>query len=262
MQHRAIPILCRAPPPCTPSVSSTWWTRAAFSLTALLATSTSYALDLAGANAPLEVRDGKVTSGSRTLLLPQGHWFLVHRSEGSVTNGNNRTAPSDVAELALVDDGELVAIARLGILRADLSMKSWNNTPCNVRPEEVYRRDRGGLSGQPDCLSITGQRTTDVDSYIDREFSRSSLQWLSGQGVRLPEYTVSILYARFATNTFGSVLLLASAERFQNADAAVDWAEALRTALKSMFEHRDSEAGLPSLPPRAEPDVPGAAAAR
>ncbi len=231
-------------------------------LTALLATSTGYALELAGANAPLEVADGKITSGARTLWLPQGHWFLVHRSEGSVTNGTNRTTPSDVAELALVDNGELVAIARLGILRADLSMKSWNNTPCNLRPEEVYRRDRGGLSGQPDCLSITGQRTTDLNGYIDQEFSRSSLQWLSSRGVRLPDYTVGILYARFATNTFGSVLVLASAERFPSADAAIDWAEALRTALKSMFEHRDSEARLPSLPPRADPDFPGSAATR
>ena len=79
--------------------------------------------------------------------------------------------------------------------------------------------------------------------------------------MRLPDYTVGVLYARFATNTFGSVLVLATAQRFQSADAAVNWAEALRTALKRMFENRDSEAHLPPLPPRLGPDVPAPAAA-
>jgi hypothetical protein len=230
-------------------------------LGSILASSPSHAIELSSAVAPLAVADSKVTSGSRTLWLPQGTWFLLNRAEGAVTDGNNRTAPTDVADLALVEGGELVAIARLRILRADLGMKNWNNTPCNVRPEEVYRRDRGGMSGQPDCLSITGQRRTDLDSYIAQEFSPASLRWLSSQGVRLPDYTVGVLYARFATNTFGSVLVLATAQRFQSADAAVNWAEALRTALKRMFENRDSEAHLPPLPPRLGPDVPAPAAA-
>src|SRR5262249_18351138 len=89
-----------------------------------------------------------------------------------------------------------------------------------------------------------------------------SARWLAREHVRMPDVSVAIAYARYAASSFGQLTIVVPAEHFDRDAAAIAWGEALREALKPMFEHGQDQAGLPPLPsPAAAAWAPPAAPA-
>ena len=216
-------------------------------LLASLVTTSALAIDLETARPPLEILDHQVTSGGRTLQLPDGHWFLVDHQVVPVGGGAPASVgPIDAAYLVEVEDDAVVLAARLWILRNDYRNAAWDPTPC-AGEGDIYMKEHSSVIGQPDCVAVWGKHGHGVAHYL--RFSKPALAWLDARGVQLPDDVVGIKVSRFATNTFGVVLLAVPAEHFDSNAAVIDWAESLRRALKPLLEHRDNEGRLPPLPP-------------
>jgi hypothetical protein len=206
------------------------------------------AMDIASAKVPVELADGAVSSGQRTLVLPPGNWTLVDHQESLASNGHGASAPADAVYLVQVDaDNRLVLGLHVELLRADIPTNFWRAFPCSGT-EDIYLRDRAGQSVFSDCLRVIGQRKGGSNTMgLAQTFSKRALNWLDEHNVKTPDFTVAILYARYASNTFGSVDVIVPSERFESQDATVAWAESLRSTLKPLFEHRTSKAMFPAL---------------
>ncbi len=215
----------------------------------------AYAIDLANATPPVEIVDHKITSGPRTLALPPGHWFLVDLSHDAVSSGASGASVADTATFVQVEDGRYVLGGRLFILRADALAFGWNFSPCGGI-EDIYLKDRAPNGRQPDCLTVYSRRGETIASNPNLKPSRATAEWMSAQRVEWPTYSVVISYARYATNTFGTLSLVIPAERFESEAITIAWSESLRTALKRFFEHREDEGRLPELP-QATADADG-----
>jgi hypothetical protein len=213
----------------------------------VLACPRAIGLDLVGAQPPIEVTDHRATIGPRTLLLPEGgRWYYLAQAAKEVTGGprGQVLSSSRTAYLVQVDHGVFTLGLRLTLLKDDLWRLGWGEEPCHA-PEDIYRSERGAM-WQSDCVRINGRRA-DFDRPLGGR-KGDTARWLAKEGVRTPEVSVSIVYWRYSTNTFGELSVVVPAEHFDSDAAAIAWAESLRAALKPMFEHRESEARLPPLP--------------
>jgi len=219
------------------------------------------ATDLAAATPPIEIIDHKLTSGPRTLWLPDGHWYLVDLRQDSVSSGASGATLADTATFVQVENGKFVLGGRLFILRADALAFGWNFSPCGS-PEDIYLRDRAPNGRQPDCLTVYSRRGNRVGGGANFQPTQRALDWLAERHVSPPDYSVVITYARYATNTFGTLSLTIPADRFDSDAAAIAWSETLRTSLKRLFEHRDDEGHFPALPPSMTDVSPATAASR
>ncbi len=247
-QHRPSPIARRqdgyAPRPRR--TRHTGRLAGAAALLASLAATSARAIDLETARPPLEILDHQVTSGGRTLHLPDGRWFLVDHQVVPVDGAPASAGPIDSAYLVEVEGDAVVLAARLGLLRHDYRNSAWSPTPC-AGEGDIYMKEHSAVMGQPDCVAVWGKHEYGVAHYL--RFSKPALAWLDARGMRLPDDVVGIKVSRFATNTFGVVLLAVPAEHFDSNAAAIDWAESLRRALKPLLEHRDNDGRWPPLPP-------------
>jgi hypothetical protein len=225
---------------------------------AMLAVHPATAVDLATATPPIEIVDHKLTSGPRTLWLPDGHWYLLETRQGSVSSGASGASVADTATFVQIEDDKFVLGGRLFILRADALAFGWNFSPCG-NPEDIYVRDRNPNARQPDCLTVYSRRKGTPDSSAHSKSSKEVLDWMAQHNVDFPEYSVVVTYARYATNTFGVLSLRVPADRFDSETTAIAWSETLRSALKRFFEHREDEGHFPTLPaPAGEGASPAA----
>ncbi len=217
----------------------------------------AWATDLVAAKPPVEITDGEVSIGPRTLHLPPGRWFYVDHQEKQVTGSGYARAPSvdDTAFLLRVEHGEATLAVRLGLLRSDLVAPSWNFT-C-LAPGTIYFKDRTAVPGSADCLHVGDRR--DARSAIEG-WSPTGAAWLAAQGITPTGALVFVRYHRFGPNSHGMIALLIPTEHFESETAVSAWAESLRDALKPWFEHRSSQASLPPLPEPAPETSSGGAA--
>jgi hypothetical protein len=205
------------------------------------------ALDLVAAKPPIEITDHRATIGPRTLVLPEGgRWYYLGQVVKEVTGGTRGQvlSSSKTAYLVQVDHGAFTLGLRLVLLKDDLWRLGWGEEPCHA-PEDIYRSERGRM-WQSDCVRVNGRRADFIRPLGGAD--AGAARWLAKEGIRTPEVSVSIVYWRYATNTFGEVSVVVPAEHFDSDAAAIAWAETLRTAMKPMFEHRQDEATLPALP--------------
>lgn len=211
----------------------------------MLAVRPAIAIDLATTTPPVEIVDHKLTSGPRTLWLPDGHWYLldVRRSD----MGGSGPTVADTATFVQIEGGRFVLGGRLFILRGDTPTPGWGFTPCGSA-EDIYMKDREPNGRQPDCLTVYSRRKGTPDASRHASPSQAAIEWMAAHHMEYPEYSVVISYARYATNTFGALGLRFPAERFDSEASAIAWAETLRTALKRFFEHREDEGHFPTLP--------------
>jgi hypothetical protein len=233
---------------------------AALFMTGMLAPSWAGALDLDAATPPVEITDRRATIGPRTIVLPEGgRWYYLGSKKEQVTGGprDQYISSSRWAGLVQVDRGAFTLGLGLRLLTSDLPHPGWGAQPCDF-PEDIYRKEHGTM-WQSDCVRINGRRT-DFDVPFGGSEGRTA-RWLAEHGVRTPEVSVSIVYARYASNTFGTLAVVVPAQRFESDAAAIAWAESLRSSLKPLFEHRESEGRLPALPALVEDGAPSAGSA-
>ena len=215
------------------------------------------ATDLVAARPPVEITDGQVSIGPRTLHLPPGRWFYVDHQEIQRHGGPRVQAPAteDVAFLLRVDHGQATLGIRLGLLRSDLARPSWD-FEC-MAPGTIYFKDRTSSPGQADCLYVSDRRNA---GHAIEAWSAPAARWLEAKGIASPGSLVFVRYQRFGSNSHGMVILLIPTAHFESEASVDEWAESLRDALKPWLEHRTDEASLPALPePEPEPSTGGVA---
>lgn len=213
----------------------------------------AHALDIASAVPPIEVTDGQLTVGSRTLLLPPGRWYYVDHSQKTINTGLHFHSPEDTVYLVQTENGQIALSIRLVLLREDILASGWD-FGC-LHDASIYFKERTPSPGRSDCLTIAPRRVNDYDQFIKR-YSPRAADWLAARGVTEP---VAMIYARymcFAANTYGVLGVLIPTAHFDSEASAIDWAESMRSALKPWFEHRVDEARLPAIAA-----LPGAASA-
>ena len=235
---------------------------AAVALVAVLACARALALDLGDAKPPVDVVDGEVSLGGRTLLLPPGHWVYVDRSL-EVLNAGSPGRPRSVVEtvfLMQVEGRALVASVRLALVNGDAEISDWRYACQPAGPLTIYRQDRAVPPGNADCLIVNGRREAALGKWFDG-YSAVSKAWLARQGIQLPGTTISVGYLRLPPHTYGVIWVLAPAEDFDSDASAIAWAESLRGATKSMFENGVDTARMPALPVAAVPASAPASAA-
>jgi len=227
----------------------------AFALALAAASGSAGALDLVATRPPVEIPDGRVTIGARTLVLPPGpgQWFYVDHQERPVAGGprNLQTSTDDRAFLVRIDRGSLALAAEVYLLRADLLKTGWDDLPCAGR-QDIYLKEHLAAPSLRDCVAVRGLRSADVQAFVAANVPAGPA-WLARRKVALPEFAANIRYARFSSNTYGVIDVFVPATHFASDQAAIDWAESLRSALKPVFEHRVDLAAVPALPPASPP---------
>ncbi len=209
----------------------------------------AHGLDALAAKPPVEVTDGRITIGQRTLWLPpgSGRWVYIDHGEIAVSGGldGNDTTMDDRVVLARVDHGVFTFGLELWLLRKDIVRSGWDFGYCD-NTANIYFNQRTRLPSQRDCVTVRGQVTTAFQQYLAG--APGALSWLQSQQIRLPDATAKIRFGRAYANTYGVIDVFIPADRFDSELATIAWAESMRTALKPLFEHHEDEGRIPPLP--------------
>jgi hypothetical protein len=213
------------------------------------AAGTAGAVDIVATPPAQPLPDHQITIGSRSVMLPPGNWTYVARSEGTVKHGSvDRKAPYHTAYAMAVDQGRMVGGVTVRMTINSTPVTAWVDEPCKVEGY-LHKEEFDGSFKFPECLVVYKRRAHLAAK--QEGFYGQVQEWASAQPVKLPGPVYEVVYSRFGTNDFGVVRVFVPQRSVANDGELIAWAKQLPPAFKSLFENRQSVAGLPALPVRS-----------
>ncbi len=219
---------------------------AAMLATAALAGPTpASALDFSKTPPVVEISDGQVSVGSRTVKLPPGHWTFVSYAAGRYRNLGGNSTPRHTGYFADAEPKRFHAGLVVELGEIALRSNQWDGEPCKA-DANVYKSTLDSTPLFPQCLLVS--KWPSLHKAATAGFYKPVSDWLAQQGIDQSVDVIDIRFLHYMATGQGLIRVFVPASAFATPQAAVDWAKALPPLFGPFLEGRTSEVTLPALP--------------